>query len=802
MAGMRTWSIPPDGPFTLRLAADARFCTPDYTNDHIWELRLGGGEPPALALETTYGLRARAMRLFPAFLEEAGSAMDPEAFASPPVLQAFLPNYLRLAMEPLPGLEVTAEYWVPDSHSVGGRFVLTNRGEHQRSLHLRLHALLRPQQGGEAMGEWQSGGVVALAGRTGGLVPVVFLAGGARVEQAAYPALVLRLELRPGERRAVAWAQAAKENVEASFEAARAVVARPWEAEIARLEMANSGLVEVRTGEPDWDAVLAFSQKVALGSFLGPTRRMAHPSFVLARLPDRGHSARGDGRDYDPSWDGQPAHLAYLMAQAVLPTAPDLAKGLLRNFLAAQNAQGAVDGKPGLAGQRSGFLAMPLLASLAWRIFEATEDRAFLEEVFPRLRSFMDVWFHPEHDRDEDGHPEWDHTVQAGFEDWPAFVRWHRWGQGLDVTKAETPDLAAYLYRELKSLEAMARILGRPEVVAELEARAASVRDCAERGWSEKAACYLPVDRERHASPAGRRLGRGRGEFALEVDGAYDPEVRVLVRCRGAEGLSHAVQVFIHGRSRGARGRVERLTERNFQWFWDLGTATSEKTYAEIERVEVRGLSEKFHTEVRLADFTRQDHTCLLPLWGGFPEPSRLEALVRKALLDERRFWRTFGVPGCSARDRAYRPQDRPGAAGVGVFWNLLFIEGLLEHGYRQEAAELLGRLLNAAAYSLRRDKAFRAFYHPDEPGGMGERDYVGGLIPVNLFLRVIGVRLLSPRKVGLEGRNPFPWPVEVCWRGISVRREGDVSTVRFPNGAEVTVEGEAPRWVEWPEGE
>jgi hypothetical protein len=49
-------------PLTLTLAADTRFSHPDYTDDQIWELRLQGGEPPALVLQTTYGLRARWMR--------------------------------------------------------------------------------------------------------------------------------------------------------------------------------------------------------------------------------------------------------------------------------------------------------------------------------------------------------------------------------------------------------------------------------------------------------------------------------------------------------------------------------------------------------------------------------------------------------------------------------------------------------------------------------------------------------------------------------------------------------------------
>ena len=43
---MREWSLGPGDPLTLNLAADFRFCIPDYANDHIWELETGGGDPP------------------------------------------------------------------------------------------------------------------------------------------------------------------------------------------------------------------------------------------------------------------------------------------------------------------------------------------------------------------------------------------------------------------------------------------------------------------------------------------------------------------------------------------------------------------------------------------------------------------------------------------------------------------------------------------------------------------------------------------------------------------------------------
>jgi hypothetical protein len=794
---MREWSITTDGPLSLRIAADARLTIPDYLDDQIWELTLEGGDPPALAMQTTYGLRARSMRIFPGFSRGEASVTNPAHFASLPKLLAFLPNYLRVSFNPFHDLEVLAEYWVEESHVLAGRFVLRNIGLEEQRVRLRLHAVLRPGDNPQAMGEVAYAGANALAGRTGNLEPVVFLSGGATVEQAAYPALVATQLLPSGANKSWSWGHAGLADQKASFDLARSLVAHNWDAEIARLEMLAASQVDIQTGEPDWDAGLALGQKVALGSFVGPTRHLPATSFVLNRLPDRGYSDRGDGKDYNLHWDGQMAVHAYVNLTNILPAAPDLATGVFRNFLSVQEPDGTIDWKPGLAGQRNGALSIPLLATLAWRIYQHTQDREFLVSSFPRLLEFFNTWFAKSHDRDQDGHPEWDHTAHAAFDNAPSFVRWHRWGQGLDISKAETIDLAAYLFREARSLMAIAEVLDEAEAVPTIQSRLERLREALQVSWDDATASYHHLDRDVHVSVPGEFLGKGRGQFTLDVRRTFDSPVRVLIRSNGEEGLSHAIKVFIHGRGRRNQQRVERLNERRFQWFWEFGTSTSDKTYTEIERIEVTGLSDEFVTELWIADYTRQDLTLLLPLWAGIPTPERAERIVQETLLDPKRYWRPFGLPNCSAQDPAYSSDNRQGAGGVWMVWNTMLCEALVDYGFLDEAADLVRRLMEASLNSLRTDKSFREFYNADEPEGLGERDHVCGVAPVGAFLYTLGVRLISPHKAWLRNRNPFPWPVIIRWRGMELECLKDRTKVRFPNGQQVEVRGDRPQIVE-----
>jgi hypothetical protein len=308
---------------------------------------------------------------------------------------------------------------------------------------------------------------------------------------------------------------------------------------------------------------------------------------------------------------------------------------------------------------------------------------------------------------------------------------------------------------------------------------------------------YRHRDRATHTAPQAAVLGKGHGAFDLSIRQAFDPPVRLTLRCRGPEVGPRSIEVAIRGQGLPGRGRVEKITQDDFHWFWGFGTATTTRAYRRIDTVEVGGAGESFETEVEVADYSRQDLSQLLPLWAGIPSAARAERLVRRTLLDPERYWRPFGLPACSARDRAYRADRRGGAGGTPMLWNVMLGEALVTYGYREEAAALLTRLMGATVGSLRSDHAFHASYNPDRLEGLGELDDVAGLAPVGFMLRVLGVRLFTPRKLHLEGKHVFPWPVTLRWRGLEVRREPGRTRVTFPNGESFEVEGEEPRMIE-----
>ncbi len=789
---MRVWNLQSGDPLSLTLAADARLSPTDYCDDQIWELQLGGGDPPAVALYTTFGLRARSLRIFPLFTEDDITLSDPASFAVMPSIKQFFPNYLNLDFSPFQGIDVKIEYWVPLSKAFAGRISITNNGRFPRNIQLDLVAQLTPSEG-QRMAPAEIENAPCLSSQTDGLSPLVFLTGGPKAISSPFPALRLDIELPTGSSHQYTFSHAALDEQEHSFSLARGIAARAWDAEITRIEFSNASLVEVYTGDPDWDTAFALTQKLALNLFLGPTNNLQEPSFVLTRQPDQGFSLKGDGSDYNYLWNGQPPLESYYLAGVILPSAPQLAKGLVHNFLSSQTEDGSVDWKPGLGGQRCRFLATPLLASLAWRIYQSTEDRAFLEDTFPQLLDFFYAWFTPERDRDGDGVPEWDHPTQAGLEDHPVFSRWAEWAQGVDISMVESPALCAFLFRECQSLIAIAALLERTEPVAALLSIQDNLRVALENTWSEKAGSYLYWDRDTHNSQSGELIGQISGSGILSIQRSFDQPIRLQIHLHSDAEITLRPSVFVHGENISGQHRIERIEADQFSWVHGYGTLTGQFVYSSLEQLEFKGLTDNVQVIVNSVGYDTQDLTNLLPMWAGIPNERRAEMLVGETITSPERYWHPFGLPACPDQ-----PENIPEELcnNVHLPWNVLIGEGLLNYGYREEAAELVNRLMKTIIRTLKGKRAFQQYYHADTGQGSGERNAVSGIAPLGLFLDTLGVRFISSRKVHLTGLNPFPWPVTVKYLGISVLRGKQNTIVTFPDGQTVVVDDPAPQFV------
>lgn len=176
-----------------------------------------------------------------------------------------------------------------------------------------------------------------------------------------------------------------------------------------------------------------------------------------------------------PSWasfQGFWAWDSWKQASALVLFTPELAKDQVRAMFAFQDAKGMI---PDVVyrDKRNNNLKNskpPLAAWAVWRIFSATQDRGFLEEMYPKLVSYHHWWYKF---RDHDGDGLCEYGAEVSF---PTAAKWESGmdnaarfdsakliadGQGAWVFDQESVDLNSYLYVEKRYMARIAAAIGR-----------------------------------------------------------------------------------------------------------------------------------------------------------------------------------------------------------------------------------------------------------------------------------------------------------------------------------------------------
>ncbi len=765
---MRKWALKNGDPLTLVLAADARMSDTDYADDQIWELKLGQGEAMALSWQTTYGARARDMRLFVTMQIDRREVAFARDYHQVPRVQRIAPNLIEVTAQPEPKLPLQALFFALDSHTLLGRLTLSNPSTQTRQIRLSLAGILSPLDGSPLRVEKRQN-VHVLHGESRNLHPFVFMTGGVLPAEGPHSGLQLDFELGPGASRTLTWTHVALPDEEEAFRQARRAAAQPLDALAARADLLNaSDTVTIETGDPDWDAMLALSQTAAL-SKLFSGGKLPNLTCLASRRPDQGYASLNNGRDHHPDWQGQTVWDVWYLMQA-LPGAPHLWRQIFMNFLAVRASNGWVDARPGPAGQRLGVLATPLLAQMAWRIYRHAPDDEFLQGVYPLVRDFFWAWFAPDQDRDRNGIPEWTHSLQSGYEDNPLFAAAED-GQAIAIDTVQSPVLAAFLYGEAQALQAMAQHLQEKHDLPLLQAQQKQLIDTLEACWVGDAHLYAYCDRDTHLSLPAQKISDRQAQKRFSLSRKFDQPLRL--------------QVTIRGQRRGADVE-EVLPPEAFIWQGTQAVATTQQVFDAIGEFTCQHVTRQDRIVIHSVDLTQRDLTLFAPLCMGVSTLQQTRRMLDMRLLDAWHFLRPYGLT------------MQPASAQVSPPWNALLANGLLSYGLREQAAQILVRLGQAAIRSLQSEQAFYAHYDAHSGQGLDSRHALRGVFPVDLFLRVLGVEFLSPMRVRLSGQNPFAWPITVRYRTLTIERGLDESRVRWLDGEPVIIPGGQTRIIDF----
>ncbi len=718
--------------------------------------------------------------MYPRFILNSIPAQDPKTFFSPPVIIQFTPGYINFTYEPFEGVRVNSDYWAPASNAIYGHLSIIGLHSGQVDLEVEWNAALTFLDEGEAIAVVSKGRTHILHGRSGNLNLVCFMSGGPSPNSSSLTGLTQKITLQNKQEQHIHWTLVAGDTLDHAFDMAKKLAGRNWDAVIAKNELIHiSHLLEIFTGDPEWDMCFNFAQHKARELFFPGNQSLPFPSFVLSRRPDQGYSMRGDGSDFNAQWNGQTALDTYYISQLLLPGEVPFVEGLLKNFLATQDLWGEIDCKPGLGGQRTRRLLMPILATLCYELAPYQPDHAWLKDIYPRLLNFIQAWFSKQNDEDEDGFPEWHHSIQTSLEDAPMYDRWGHHTQGIDVSTLETPQMGSLLYRELTSLLKISAILEEKQSVEILNAWRDRIHRHVNTLWNHKLGVFSYRDYQTHLVKDAIHLAAINHSGSVRLRKKFSPAQRLLFTFIAATEETHTFQITLFAKQDG-KEVTEVFSSSAFTWSFGVGRLTTKKTYEYIERVKVEGVEKPNVLEITTPDYTLEDISCLMPLWAGLPDIWQAQQMVQKAILP--RYARPFGLATAPGSPSSLANDN------VSLLWNQLILEGLIQYNNHEQAVAFFSHLMKGIQNSLRSTGSIREIYHASTGQPSGELNSLRGLAPVGLFMKILGVQVINSHDVIVWGKNPFLWPVTVKYQGMSIFRQAEQTTISFPGGQSVNI--------------
>jgi hypothetical protein len=768
-----------DGPQAFILAPDGNFLAFTAENDQIWALSLDASDIAPFYLQTTYHLRARSMRLFPNIVVDHQRLTKPEHFSLLPTVTGYTPGTLEVSYSFIHGIDVQLSCFIPEPDTLVGTINISNSAQTSITLDCEMVAILIPMGKGSPTHPERVGGNQILAGETDDLFPVLFMSAGPSGTNNPYPALCAEVSIEPGQSVGLHWALVSKTSQAASLKSARQWASPTWHKEAQIQIKSHAGhTIHITTGERDWDTAFYLAQANALTHLVNPDAEGSKPTFIRTRLPDKPMLFRPEIEALDNLTLLDILHLA----QVILPAHQAHLSQLVGQFINRVDDQGMLASRVHRGFTGSPINEAPLLATLCLMLYEINQDDEFLRQAFPALRRFFDSGWLAKRDSNPTCPPHWENPAQLQLETGLFnFDIWDATGKGLDIRTTLSPALAAMLHREAQALQKIAQILGDRSARLHYGKIRKKYQDEILALWDDEQKLFTYRDLQSRRSPTREIYYPGHVQPQLSIKKHFIQPQRLQIHLNTADERTRACVVYIEGRDHEGEQIKEQFRAPELRWVAGQAHLTTHHLFSELISLSFEGFNQEDRFLIETADYSQPDISCFLPLWSGGLTKEQSTALINTHI-DWLKPGYVYGIPETW-------PGEHPLPVGlreqVSVLWNSLIIDGLTREGLQQEAAAGFSNQMKAILHGLKDFKGF--FPAHDLAGGFpqGQANAITGLAPLYLFLKISGIKLIRPDRVAIWGCNPFPWPIEVRWQGLWVRREDIHTQIIFPDGTQ-----------------
>ncbi len=747
----RTWNRPL--PERYLLGGEQRFSPEHQQLNKGWVLCQSKDASPALAVELLQEFPGINFRIFPRFNEPSQTKVNQLNHEPIPLLKSFSWDWIEFIYQPRKDLEVRSIYWSPDSGVICGENWITNRTDKEREISLDMVFLLQSQGAGNQISLEEIEGRPVLTGSLGDQNLILFLAGNPIFRDGPFPYLQNKLSLVPDKPGKFQWCCIKSDTHQSGLNILAKVLQLDWSGEISRRKVALQSQIEITTGDSDWDFVLANSQKQCL---LGYHQVASRKNLQTLREEEL-----------------TPIQ-ALMLLQGLENQGSDTIKNIL-DLVFNQHKKPDIPLKDTYRDQTPPILAGELL----WQVHRMGLSSDSWPGYLEIAAGWLEDWFSPVMDKDGDGIPELLHPQILDLAGSKTTADMESVNRFFLYPYLESPGLGALIYNDLCKIDDLLQIVGKKSE-HQFNVRKGTLLNFLRSSWVSKDSEFQNRDSHSHEAVGGFNIIKNLQPGLNILRTSFPEPSRIAVKHLGSaeDHPQGEFSIICHGLDFLGNYRIEELHSRNFSWHDGINWIISESIFSNLDYCVLKDNDLKGQINLVAPSTFSEDITQALPLWAGvLPDFQTLE-IFEDVLLDSDRHWSPYG----------FSSQPDSGEATVYLFWNLLLGQALLKLGKSDTTAKIIESWMNVIIPALGRSGSTFPGYGIKTGQGLGLKDSLESLFPVRFFLHVLGIEILHNDILTIEGKNPFPWPVTLRYRGLEIRREKRQTIIIRPGKETLTL--------------
>ncbi|MHB8133246.1 MAG: hypothetical protein ACYDH1_03385 [Anaerolineaceae bacterium] len=695
-------------------------------------------------------------------------------------------------MEPFDGITSYYDLWIKNNNLVLGRITINNSSTKQFSGAIAWVILYSPISGGSNIAFSNEIKIPLLNGKIQDK-HMVFLSNGAPVSgKTGQISLENSFSILPGAQQSFQWSFCLNDNLERAIDTAINGINTTWEAEIARIDIINQkDLFEVDSGNRNWDIILKMSQVSAQQLIVNYNDDLDSHVLLKTRNPEQKITLSNDLNEMKSFYDQQnPLDLWYFLQ--ILPDSGkyvfEKVKTILVNFddfIQDTNRKN----KFSITKQ----IPFPMIAEILWNLTRYEISREEINEVYPKLISYLYSWQNTKPENNPENLPTWSNPIQSLYDFLPIHDRWHKDCEGLETKWVKSPMLLSFLINEFSKSIKIAQFLDQEKDLLWLESQKSLLQKLLNSCWDSKKLSYSYQDVQSNTSYKGRPVISTNGPGKFNIEKKLKLNQRLTFKIFSNQEHTRQIKIILRGKSKD-NNLIEEIYPRDIQWYRNIGNYTSKFIYDQLDTLDVFNCLPTDSVEISTSDYTKKDLSLFLPIWAQACEQKRVEKILENILKPE--YFQPFGL---SIVPISEQPKETDLFNNVDLTMNCLIASGLLQYGYESEAKLIWSNNMLAITKNLKLFRRFMKQYDASDGYGTGDYNIINGMPSITMFLNLAGIERWTYKEIVINRLSIFESPIRIRYRGNIIKTTPNGHEFYSPGGGKITTIGNGPHRINIP---